>query len=220
MKTPLCFLALAIVSATVASSQVVLFTNMVTPSDNTHGGAYFRGSASPGGSGRLDAAEQFQTTLATPAFLTSVVVPFHAFAAAGPMSGTATLFADASNHPGSILETASFSATLSNSVTSLITVNFSGSTSLAASTNYWIGFSLPPGSTLWEQWDVAQPTASNRLDFSTNGTSWTTSVGGAAPGLTVNGRVVSPVPEPASYGLFAGALTLGLVAWKRRRGSR
>lgn len=216
MKTPLRFLAFAIVSAAIAHSQVVLFTNMVTPSDNTHGGPYVRGSASPGGVGRQDVAEQFQTTLATPAFLTSVVAPFHAFGAAGPMSGTVTLFADFGNNPGSILETAGFSATLLNSVTSLITVNFSGSTSLAAGTNYWIGFSVAPGSTFWEQWDNAQPGASNRVETSTNGTSWTVSVGAAAPGLTVNGRV-GAVPEPASYGIVAVCALTGIVAWRRRR---
>lgn len=216
MKTLLRVLTLAAFSVVAAHGQVVLFNNMITPSDNTHGGVYVRGTTSPGGFGRQDAAEQFQTSLATPAFLTSVIVPFHAFAAAGSMVGTATLFADASNSPGSILETAGFSATLSNSVASLVTVNFSGSTALAAGTNYWIGFSLPPGSSLWEQWDYAQPASSSRVALSTNGTTWTVQQA-SAPGLTVNGRVVSPVPEPGSYGLCAAGLVVGLVAWQRRR---
>jgi len=186
---------------------------MIVPSDITHGGFYVQGSASLGG-GRADVAEQFQNTLGTPAFLTSAVVSFRAFGPAAVMSGTATLFSDFAGAPGSILETAGFSANLVNNAPTLVTATFSGTTLLAPGTNYWVGFSMLAGSSFWAQWNFAQPAANDLVGLSSNGNSWNVATRSAA-GLTVNGRI-GAVPEPATYGLIGACAMLGFAAWRRR----
>jgi hypothetical protein len=212
MRTLPRFFALALLSAVVAQAQVVLFNNMILPTNLAHGGYYVQGSASPGG--RHDVAEQFQTAFAGPAFLTSAVVSLRAFGAAGVMSGTATLFSGAGGGPGSILETTSFAGNLFNNTPTLVTVTFSGSTVLSGGTNYWLGLAMQGGSNFWAQWNFAEPLGSNPVGLSPNGISWAISNATAA-GLTVNGRLTA-VPEPATFGIFGAGVLLGLAGWRRR----
>jgi hypothetical protein len=216
MKMDFRFLVLAILSTTLARSQVIIFNNMFIPSDVTHGGYYVQGSASLGG-GRTDAAEQFKTTVAGPAFLTSAIVSFRAAGPAGLMSGTATLFSDAGNTPGSILETTGFSASLLNNAPTLVTATFSGTTLLSSNTSYWIGFSMQPGSRFWAQWNAAQPAFNNRMGSSPDGSSWGVSATNAG-GLILNGRTVAvAVPEPAAYGILGAIAALALAVRGRRQ---
>lgn len=147
---------------------------------------------------------------------------------------TVSLYDDnGSNRPGSSLgtfNTASPNPAFPTSNSAVIDFAYTGTTTLAASTKYWIVVENDPATSPVFDWFVAdsvpintQPVAKNssgvtylgtRGTVATAVTSWGTNVGNAA-----NLRIsVNVVPEPSTYALgMAGTLVMGAVARRRNR---
>lgn len=133
-----------------------------------------------------------------------------------------------SNNPGSLIgsfNTASPSPSFVLNDNGVYRFNYTGPTTLAANTTYWVVVSTTPTSPLYD-WYYAQggptdtPTVKNSSGVSYFGTrTMLTSTWANADGTYSGMRYsVNVVPEPSTYALgLAGTLVLGTIARRRNR---
>jgi hypothetical protein len=116
----------------------------------------------------------------------------------------------------------------SGNLTSVNSAVFSGSTTLAASTTYYLLLSAPSASTVGNYYTY-KTTATLNEDagglagwtigdagyYGLGGNVWDSAGGGSMMSIQAT---ASAIPEPSTYAAIAGSAMLGLAVWQRRRG--
>ncbi len=125
-----------------------------------------------------------------------------------------TIYNDAAGALGSVVESAQFGANLTNTFPAqAATVDFSGTTSLASDSYYWIGMGFAPGSTGSLAWATSLQTDFTTLAFITAG--GVNYVGTRnMPNVKIVATSASSVPESGAVFLYV-AIAFGCLGFYR-----